>query len=210
MCFFRDPGAAPRGLPDSPNRRAGLPCQPPGAGSRPGMIGPGFPPAAVDRPSSPGPRRICRGRHVAKERALVQNAMAMRTVVLAAIAGSIATSALAQTQPRGRRPTRPLRRCHLLLRRVRSIPAARTRHSIPRALLFRQRIPDLLRAVAIGIQQTISKSASEGANSLSGDQAKSRIEAKGYLNISGLEQDNRGIWRGKRRMLPERTIARSR
>ena len=35
-----------------------------------------------------------------------------------------------------------------------------------------------------------------GANSLSEDQAKLRIEAKGYLNVSGLQKDNHGIWRG--------------
>jgi hypothetical protein len=27
-------------------------------------------------------------------------------------------------------------------------------------------------------------------------QAKSRIEAKGYLNVSGLQKNDRGIWRG--------------
>jgi hypothetical protein len=36
-----------------------------------------------------------------------------------------------------------------------------------------------------------------GSASLDEDQAKLRIEAKGYLNISKLEKDNRGIWRGK-------------
>jgi hypothetical protein len=29
------------------------------------------------------------------------------------------------------------------------------------------------------------------------DQAKSQIEAKGYLNVSGLRKDAKGIWRGK-------------
>jgi len=32
---------------------------------------------------------------------------------------------------------------------------------------------------------------------LSEDEAKQRIEAKGYLNVSNLEKDSRGIWRGK-------------
>ena len=36
-----------------------------------------------------------------------------------------------------------------------------------------------------------------GANSFTEGQAKSRIEAKGYVNITGLEKDSRGIWRGK-------------
>jgi hypothetical protein len=36
-----------------------------------------------------------------------------------------------------------------------------------------------------------------GSASLDEDQAKLRIEAKGYLDVSGLEKDSRGIWRGK-------------
>jgi hypothetical protein len=36
-----------------------------------------------------------------------------------------------------------------------------------------------------------------GAASLSEEEAKSRIETKGYLEVSRLEKDKRGIWRGK-------------
>ena len=38
---------------------------------------------------------------------------------------------------------------------------------------------------------------SEGSEGLNEDQALLRIGAKGYLDISGLEKDKRGIWRGK-------------
>jgi hypothetical protein len=38
---------------------------------------------------------------------------------------------------------------------------------------------------------------SEGSESLNEHQALLRIGAKGYLDISGLEKDKRGIWRGK-------------
>ena len=38
---------------------------------------------------------------------------------------------------------------------------------------------------------------SPGAASLGEDQVKSRIEGKGYSNVSGLQKDNHGIWRGK-------------
>jgi Peptidase propeptide and YPEB domain len=48
--------------------------------------------------------------------------------------------------------------------------------------------------------------ASPGADSLNEDQAKSRIEAKGYSNISGLEKDNRGIWRGEATMKDGRSV----
>jgi hypothetical protein len=36
-----------------------------------------------------------------------------------------------------------------------------------------------------------------GANSFTEAQAKSRIEAAGYYNVSGLAKDKDGIWRGK-------------
>ena len=41
------------------------------------------------------------------------------------------------------------------------------------------------------------KAGSQGSDSLNEDQAKLLIETKGYLNVSRLEKDRRGIWRGK-------------
>ena len=35
-----------------------------------------------------------------------------------------------------------------------------------------------------------------GANSFTEGQAKSRIESKGFSNVSGLKKDDRGVWRG--------------
>lgn len=37
----------------------------------------------------------------------------------------------------------------------------------------------------------------KGANSFTEAQAKSRIEAKGFTNVTGLMKDNDGVWRGK-------------
>ena len=37
----------------------------------------------------------------------------------------------------------------------------------------------------------------KGANSFTEDQAKSRIEGKGYSQVSALTKDQDGIWRGK-------------
>ena len=51
-----------------------------------------------------------------------------------------------------------------------------------------------------------SKNGSEGANKLDEDQAKLRIEAKGYSDVSGLEKDSRGIWRGNARMKDGRSV----
>ncbi len=36
-----------------------------------------------------------------------------------------------------------------------------------------------------------------GANSFTEGQAKARIEARGYANVSGLAKDTNGFWRGK-------------
>jgi len=36
-----------------------------------------------------------------------------------------------------------------------------------------------------------------GSNSFTEGQAKSRIEGNGYSNVSGLEKDKNGVWRGK-------------
>jgi len=36
-----------------------------------------------------------------------------------------------------------------------------------------------------------------GANSFTEGQAKSRIEKKGFKNVSGLKKDDAGVWRGK-------------
>src|SRR6187399_1134250 len=35
-----------------------------------------------------------------------------------------------------------------------------------------------------------------GANSFTEGQARSRIESKGFSNISGLKKDDKGVWRG--------------
>jgi hypothetical protein len=41
------------------------------------------------------------------------------------------------------------------------------------------------------------RATSQGSESLNEDQALLRIGAKGYQDISALEKDKRGIWRGK-------------
>jgi hypothetical protein len=41
-----------------------------------------------------------------------------------------------------------------------------------------------------------TKKSSSGPSTIDEDEAKSRIEAKGYLDVSRLEKDARGVWRG--------------
>ena len=51
-------------------------------------------------------------------------------------------------------------------------------------------------AVSLSSDNNTAKPAA-GANSFTEDQARSRIEAKGYSKVSGLAKDANGIWRGK-------------
>jgi hypothetical protein len=46
-------------------------------------------------------------------------------------------------------------------------------------------------------EQNNSNAPVAGRNSFTEGQAKSRIEAAGYSDVSGLQKDNDGIWRGK-------------
>jgi Peptidase propeptide and YPEB domain len=56
-------------------------------------------------------------------------------------------------------------------------------------------------------KRTKPQAGAPGTDSLNEDQAKSRIEAKGYSNISGLQKDDHGIWRGKATMKDGRAVA---
>ena len=51
-----------------------------------------------------------------------------------------------------------------------------------------------------------TKKSSSGSTALAEDEAKSRIEAKGYLDVSRLEKDARGIWRGNATMEDGRSV----
>ena len=50
-------------------------------------------------------------------------------------------------------------------------------------------------ATGFEFSKTTNKEALPGAESLDEAQARLRIEAKGYSNLSRLQKDNRGIWR---------------
>jgi hypothetical protein len=51
---------------------------------------------------------------------------------------------------------------------------------------------------AVATSNTVNPGApAAGANSFTEGQAKSRIEAAGYSDISGLVKDKDGVWRGK-------------
>jgi len=55
--------------------------------------------------------------------------------------------------------------------------------------------------------KTTNRQTSPGADSLNEGQAKLRIEAKGYSNVSELQKDNHRIWRGKATMKDGGSVA---
>ena len=149
----------------------------------------------------------------------------MRILVMAAVAASIATAAFAQTQPTrpsayATAPTMPsafatgsLNPCRSSFGQNRSWNADSTTrqrwaYSNPDSPCYSGTMyPSYSAVVPFEFpNKTNSKTASEGANSLDEDQAKLRIEAKGYSNVSGLQKDSRGIWRGDARLKDGRSV----
>lgn len=58
----------------------------------------------------------------------------------------------------------------------------------------------------LGVPKPTYRAALPGSASLNEQEAKSRIESKGYVDVSGLEKDKRGIWRGKATMTDGRSV----
>src|SRR5438270_329830 len=121
--------------------------------------------------------------------------MEMRILVVAAVTASITGPALAQTQPT--RPsayataptsfsaeaTAPLSPCYSSFNRTSPCYSGTIYPSYDATKPFE--FP----------KETKSQPALPGADSLNEDQAKLRIQEKGYLNISELQKDRQGIWR---------------
>ena len=139
--------------------------------------------------------------------------MDTRIPIVLALTASIAVPAFAQTQPT--RPsayptmptlpsafaTPPLSPC---FPRYRNFDGSH-RFSFGRSLEFFNpespcysgTIYPSYSAVTPSALPSTPRAETEGSESLNEDQALQRIGAKGYLDISGLEKDERGIWRGK-------------
>ncbi len=139
----------------------------------------------------------------------------MRILGMAAVAASISTSAFAQTQPTrptayATAPTMPsafatgaLSPCNWSFGRNQSwnsdfTTRQRWTYFNPNSPCYSGTIyPSYSAVTPLELpNKKNSEKASEGADSLDADQAKSRIEAKGYSNVSGLQKDSHGIWRG--------------
>lgn len=130
----------------------------------------------------------------------------MRILIAAAAAASIAGPAFAQTQP-----TRPSANVT-----APTMPSAfATSANSPCYSSFNPTSPCYSGTIYPSYSaieptefpvKTNREAALLDANSLNEDQAKSRIEAKGYLNVTRLQKDSRGIWRGEATMKDGRPV----
>jgi Peptidase propeptide and YPEB domain len=138
--------------------------------------------------------------------------MNVRTIVAAALLASMAVPALAQTQPtrpsayptfptmRSAWATAPLSPCYGRGRRYRwsSFNPTSPCYSATPYLSFTAIEPFEFPGP--------NRAALPSSANLDEAQAKLRIEAKGYSDVSDLEKDSRGIWRGKATMKDGRRV----
>jgi len=130
----------------------------------------------------------------------------MRILIVAGIAASMTGPAFAQTQP-----TRPTAYATAPTMRL-AFPTAAINPCYssfnPTSPCYTgNKYPYYSAITPTEILNTPNRQTTPGADSLNEDQAKLRIEAKGYLNVSGLQKDDRGIWRGKATMKEGRSVS---
>jgi hypothetical protein len=133
--------------------------------------------------------------------------MNARDLIAIAVATTIAAPAFAQTQP-----TRPS--AYATLPTMRSAWPTAPLSPCPRSGLnptsscYSGSIYPSYSAVAPFEfpKEPNPKAERPGSETVDADQAKSLIEGKGYLDVSHLEKDRRGIWRGKATMEDGRSV----
>jgi hypothetical protein len=146
--------------------------------------------------------------------------MDARILIAIVAAASIAVPAFAQTQPT--RPsayptmptfpsafaTAPLSPCYPPYRSDILISPRRGGYFDPASYCYSGTIYPSFSAVApFEFPKTPNRKAeTPGSESLDKDQAKSLIEGKGYLDVTGLEKDRHGIWRGNATMEDGRPV----
>jgi Peptidase propeptide and YPEB domain len=137
----------------------------------------------------------------------------MRAIVVAALSVSMIVPGLAQTQPtrpsayrtfptmRSAWATAPVSPCYGRGRRYRwsSFNPTSPCYTGTPYLVYSAIEP-------FEFPNPTNRAALPGSASLDEEQAKLQIEAKGYLDVSNLEQDSRGIWRGNATMKDGRRV----
>jgi hypothetical protein len=138
----------------------------------------------------------------------IQKGMDMRTLITTALlVASMAGPALAQTQPTGPSayPTSPTD-TSAYPRSALSPCYSSTNPTSPCYSGTEYPSYSAITPLESNPQESNPQATAPGADSLNEGQAESRIEAKGYLNISGLQKDDHGIWRGQATMKDGRSV----
>ena len=132
----------------------------------------------------------------------------MRKLFAAAVAASIAGTAFAQTQPTRQSAYATFPTITSAFPTAALSPCSRYSSFNPTSSCYTG-TPYLSYSAIEPLEfpNTTNRRAMPGADSLNEDQVKLRIEAKGYANVSGLQKDYHGIWRGKGTMKDGRSVA---
>lgn len=110
----------------------------------------------------------------------------MRKILGAAAVLAIALPALAQTTPPGPpSPTVPGPMGQTQTGTAPTVPGTTLKPGVPDSTATAPIVPKAVPGAPVA-----------GANSFTESQAKARIEANGYTNVSALKKDDQSIWRG--------------
>jgi hypothetical protein len=133
--------------------------------------------------------------------------MDMRNLIVAAVAMSITGSVFAQTQP-----TRPsayaiVPTLHSAFATAAISPCYPSASFNPTSSCYTGTAYRSYSAIEpLEFPNGTNRPALPGSDSLNEDETKLRIEAKGYSSVSGLQKDDRGIWRGNATMKDGRSV----
>src|ERR1700724_1797468 len=138
----------------------------------------------------------------------IRKGMDMRNFIVAAVATSIAGSAFAQTQPTRLSAYATIPTIQSAFATAAISPCYPSASFNPTSPCYSgTAYPSYSAIEPFEFPNATNRQALPGADSLNGDQARQRIEAKGYSDVSGLQKDNRGIWRGKATLKDGRSVA---
>jgi hypothetical protein len=134
--------------------------------------------------------------------------MDMRIFIVAAVAASITGSAFAQTQPTRPSAYATFPTMHSAFATAAISPCYPYASFNPTSSCYTgTAYPSYSAIEPFEFPNRANRPALPGSDSLNEDQTKLRIEAKGYSNVSGLQKDNRGIWRGSATLKDGRSVA---
>jgi hypothetical protein len=132
--------------------------------------------------------------------------MNMRMFIAAAVAASITGPAFAQTQPTRPSAYATIPTMHSAWATAARSPCSANGSFNPTSSCYTGTMYPSYSAIT-PTESPNGTNRQPGAESLNEDQAKLRIEAKGYSNVFGLQKDNHGIWRGSGTMKDGKSVA---